>query len=117
MKFTKPTALALATLLLLPLAGNAAPPRVLEDAREVRPSMLTLPSLPDGVVAIQGCTSCKRISLNLSRTARFYVGKTEVTYTDLQRHLRSYPESAVVVVSPLGQNVVTRIQASDAYAQ
>jgi hypothetical protein len=117
MKSTKLTSLTLAALLLLPLTGSAAPPRVLEDAREVRSSMLTLPSLPDGVVAIQGYTSYKRVSLNLLRTARFYVGKTEVTYTDLQRHLRSYPESAVTVVSPLGQNVVTRIQASGAYAQ
>ena len=117
MKATKFTALTVAALLLLPLAVNAAPPRVLEDGREVSPSMLTLPSLPDGEVAIQGCSACKRLTFQMARTARFYVGHTEVSYADLKLHLRSYPQSAVTVVSPRGQNIVTRIQASDAVAK
>jgi len=117
MKATKLTALTLAALVLLPLAGNAAPPRVLEDGREVSPSMLTLPSLADGDLAIQGCGSCKRLTFKLARNARFYVGRAEVTYADLQRYLRAHPDNAVTVVSPLGQNIVTRIQASGAVAK
>jgi hypothetical protein len=115
MKASILTALLLAAL--LPLAASAAPPRVLEDGREVAPSMLTLPSTPDGIVAIQGCSACKRFSLRIARNAQFFVGRTEVTFADLQRYLRSYPETSVLVVSPIGQTIVTRIRASDAGAR
>jgi hypothetical protein len=115
---TKLISLVLASLLLLPLSGNAASNRskVLEDGREVTPAMLTLPTLADGVLAIQGCSSCKRISLQFSRATRFYVGKTEVGYPDLQRHLRAHPNLSVLVVSPKGQKIVTRIVAAEAIA-
>ena len=116
MKATNFAVLTLAVM-LLPLTGNAAPPRVLEDGREVTPAMLTLPSIPDGEVAIQGCGACKRLTFKMARNARFYVGPTEVTYADLQIYLRSHPEKAVTVVSPLGKNIVTRIQASGAFAK
>jgi hypothetical protein len=108
---------AAAALLLASFSASAATPRVLEDAREVRPAMLTLPPTADGTLAIQGCSTCKRLSLRIARTARFYVGRTEVTFADLQRQLRSRPNSSVLVVSPIGENIVTRIQASDAPAR
>jgi hypothetical protein len=113
---TKLIALVLTSLLLLPLSGNAdnARSKVLEDGREVIPSMLTLPTLADGLLAIQGCSSCKRIPLQLARETRFYVGKTEVNYADLQRHLRAHPNVSVLVVSPRGQKIVTRIVADQA---
>lgn len=115
---TKLTTLVIASLLLLSVGNYSAAngSKVLEDGREVTPAMLTLPTLADGRLAIQGCSSCKRISLQFARAARFYVGKTEVTYPDLQRHLRAHPEVSVVVVSPKGQNIVTRIVASEAIA-
>jgi hypothetical protein len=106
--------LALSLLLALPLGSLAREPRVLEDAREVTPAMLTLPSTLDGTVAIQGCGSCKRLTFSMARTVRFFVGRTEVTLADLQRQLRSNPDGAVLVVSPIGQNIITRISASDA---
>lgn len=109
--------IVIAMLSLAPLSSNAAPPRVLEDAREVSPAMLTLPSALGGTVAIQGCSTCKRITLTLANTARFYIGRTEVNFVDLQRQLRQNPNGAVLVVSPKGQNIVTRIKASDASAQ
>jgi hypothetical protein len=108
---------AVAALLLASLSANAAAPRVLEDAREVRPAMLTLPSTADGTLAIQGCSTCKRLSLRLARTARFYVGRTEVSFAELGRQLRARPNASVLIVSPIGQNIVTRIQASDAPAR
>ena len=106
-----------AALLLASFSATAASPRVLEDGREVTPEMLTLPSTADGTLAIQGCSTCKRESLRIARTARFYVGRTEVTFAELGRHLRSRPNSSVLVVSPIGQNIVTRIKASDAPAR
>lgn len=103
-----------AALLLAPLVANAEPPRVLEDAREVLPAMLTLPSLADGVVSIQGCSTCKRTNFTLARDARFFVGQTEVTLRDLQTQLRRDPNASVLVVSPRGQTIVTRIKTTPA---
>src|SRR5262245_24887839 len=109
---------AAAALLLASLSVSAATkPRVLEDAREVKPSMLTLPLTADGPLSIQGCSTCKRLSLRLAPNARFFVGRTEVTFQDLQRQLRNRPNASVLVVSPIGQNIVTRISASDAPAR
>lgn len=104
--------------LLLPVGGHAASDRtrVLEDGREVTPAMLTLPSRADGVLAIQGCPTCKRISLQVGPATRYFIGKTEVNYVDLQRHLRAHPKGSVLVVSPRKQNSVTRIVAAEAIA-
>lgn len=108
----KNTILITAALLLMSAIPAHARPQhaVLEDGRELNASMITLPS--DGTVAIQGCTDCKRLSFTLSRTAQFFIGKQEVTLADLKRHLRDNPKSAVLVVSPINQPVVTRISAS-----
>ncbi|HTU68402.1 MAG TPA: hypothetical protein VMF52_20835 [Steroidobacteraceae bacterium] len=111
------SSLVVAALLLATGSTQAAPPRVLEDAREVAPSMLTLPSTADGRLSIQGCSTCKRIDLAMARDVRFFVGPTEVTYSDLQRQLRTYPKAAVLVVSPRGQLVVTRIKMAAAVTQ
>lgn len=103
-----------ATLLLMSAITAHARPQhaVLEDGRELIASMITLPSASDGTVAIQGCTDCKRLTFTLSRTAQFFVGRQEVTFADLKRHLRDNPKSSVLVVSPINQPVVTRISAS-----
>lgn len=114
MKSNYLAALALTFAMLLPIGAGAAGFRVLEDGREVAASMLTLPSLPDGQLAIQGCGSCKRLTFQIARTARFYVGKQEVSFADLKRHLSTNPNGSVMVVSPIRQNIVTRIQASSA---
>lgn len=104
---------ATAVLLFSTLSAFARPPvAVLEDGREVASAMLTLPSMPDGTVAIQGCGACKRLTFTLSRTAQFFIGKQEVSFTDLKRHLHDHPKASVLVVSPINQPVVTRISAS-----
>jgi len=104
---------ATAVLLLSAFAALARPPHaVLEDGREVTAAMLTLPSALDGTVALQGCGACKRLTLTLSRNVQFFIGKQEVSFADLKRHLRDQPKSSVLVVSPINQNVVSRISAS-----
>ena len=117
MKSNYLAALALTFAMLLPIGSNAGGFRVLEDGREVAASMLTLPSLPDGQLAIQGCGNCKRLTLTIAPTARFYVGATEVSFADLKRHLASNPQASITVVSPIRQNIVSRIKASSASAQ
>jgi hypothetical protein len=104
--------LVLALIVLAPLAAYADGPRVLEDGREVEARMITLPSLADGTLAIQGCANCKRLTFEIAREARFYIGDIEVGFADLSRHLRSNSQVGVLVVSPKNQNVVTRIRAS-----
>jgi len=104
---------AAALVLMSSLIAQARPAHaVIEDGREVTAAMLTLPSAVDGTVAIQGCTACKRVTLTLSRTAQFFIGRQEVTFADLKRHLRDNPNSNVLVVSPINQPVVSRISAS-----
>jgi hypothetical protein len=107
--------IATAVLFLSALTANARPAHaVLEDGREVAAEMLTLPSMVDGTVAIQGCAACKRLTLTISRNAQFFIGKQEVSFADLKRHLHDQPKSSVLVVSPINQKVVTRISASAA---
>jgi hypothetical protein len=109
------TAIIIATALLLTssLTAHARPPRaVIEDGREVSAAMLTLPSALNGPLAIQGCTACTRVNLTLSPTAQFFIGRQEVSFADLKRHLRDNPKSNVLVVSPINQPVVSRISAS-----
>jgi hypothetical protein len=103
---------ATAVLILSALPAFARPPvAVLEDGREVTPAMLMLPSSIDGTVSL-GCPACKQTSLTLSRTAQFFIGKQEVSFADLKRHLKANPKSSVLVVSPINQKVITRISAS-----
>jgi hypothetical protein len=104
----------LALIMALPLGAQAREAKVLEDAREVAPAMLTLPSKLDGGVAIQGCGSCKRLTFQFAREVRFFVARTEVTYGDMQNFLRTHPKNSVLVVSPIGKSIITRISASDA---
>lgn len=115
MKTRNLAVLFVALAALAPLGVNAAG-RVLEDGREVAPNMLTLPSIAGGTVAIQGCGSCKRITLTLAPDAKFFIGRTQVTFDALKRHLRERPNVSVLVVSPKDELVVTRISASDPLA-
>lgn len=117
MKSNDLAALALTFAMLLPIGASAAGFKVLEDGREVAPRMLTLPSLADGQLAIQGCGSCKRLTLKIAPNARFYIGATEVSFADLKRHLANNPNASVTVVSPIRQNIVSRIRASSAPAR
>ena len=107
------TIVATALLLLTSFGAQARPPKaVLEDGREATASMLTMPPANDGVVTILGCSTCKRVTLTLSRTAEFYVGNQEVSFADFKRHLNANPKSNVLVVSPVNQPIVSRIRAS-----
>jgi hypothetical protein len=102
-----------ASLLLASFSAQARPPKaVLEDGREASASMLTLPSANDGSLTIQGCTACKLVTLKLGSAAEFYIGNQEVAFADFKRHVLANPKSNVLIVSPAGQPVVSRIRAS-----
>jgi hypothetical protein len=105
--------LAIAAMLVVALPAAARPLHTItENGLEVVASMLRLPSSVGGTVTIQGCTACKAENLTLGADARFYVGKQEVAYAALKDLLESNPKSAVLVVTPVGKNVITRIKLS-----
>ena len=108
---------AIAAMLLIALPAGARPMNtVTEDGHELVATMLTLPSTASGTLSIQGCTACQRQTMTLSSDTRFYVGKEEVTYATLKELLATYPKSSVLVVTPVGKNVVTRIKLTAAIA-
>jgi hypothetical protein len=102
---------SIAAVLVFALPAAARPLfTVTEDGHEIVASMLTLPSAAGGTLAIQGCTACTRQVMTLSPDARFFVGKNEVTFGELKNLLATYPKSSVLVVTPVGKTVVTRIK-------
>lgn len=108
---------AIAAMLVVALPAGARPMNtVTQDGHELVATMLTLPSSASGTLSIQGCTACERQTMTLSSDARFYVGKQEVTYAMLKELLATYPNSSVLVVTPVGKNVVTRIKLTAAIA-
>jgi hypothetical protein len=108
----------IAAMLVVALPAGAARPihTMTEDSHELVATMLSLPSTASGTLSILGCTACERQTMTLSADARFYVGKQEVTYAMLKELLAAYPKSSVLVVTPVGKNVVTRIKLSAAIA-
>lgn len=109
MKFKFLSALAVMLVVALP-AGARAPVAVLEDGREVEGSFISLPTSLGGLLSIS-CPACLSQRFTLSRDALFYVGEQEVTLADLKAYLVANPAKAVLVVSPRGAAVVTRIKA------
>lgn len=105
--------LILAAMLVVAVPADSRPLNTIkENGHELEASMLSLPSTVGGTLAIQGCTACKRQTMTLSPDARFYVGRGEVSYDALRNFIATYPKSAVLVVTPAGKNVVTRIKLS-----
>jgi hypothetical protein len=103
--------LAIAAMLVVALPSGARPlATITENGHEILASMLTLPSTDSGTLSIQGCTACTRQVMTLSPDARFFVGRHEVTYGELKNVLATYPKSSVLVVTPVGTTVVTRIK-------
>jgi hypothetical protein len=103
------SAIVVMLVVALPAAARA-PIAVLEDGREVDASFITLPTVLGGPLSV-GCPACLSNAYVLSTDARFYVGQQEVTLADLKAYLVANPEKAVLLVSPRGENVVTRIKA------
>jgi len=101
------------TFLLLALAtvATARTPAAFEDAKEVQPSLLTLPSLVGGTLTFQKCRECRYRNFTLSANARFYIDTQEVSYAELKRQVAANPDGTVLVVTSLTENIVTRLVA------
>lgn len=103
--------LAIAAMLVVALPSGARPlATITENGYEIVASMLTLPSADSGTLSIQGCTACTRQVLTLSPNTRFFAGQTEITYAALKDLVEKYPNSSMLVVTPVGTTVVSRIK-------
>jgi hypothetical protein len=109
MKLKFLSALAVMVVVALPVSARA-PTAVLEDGYEVEASSLTLPSFTGGMLSI-GCPSCASQRFTLNSDALFYIGQQPVTFAELKAHIAANPAKAVLVVTPRGGSVVTRIKA------
>ncbi len=103
----------ISTFALLALATVAAArgPEAFEEAREVQPTLLTLPSLAGGTITYQNCSDCRYRTFTLVANARFYIARQEVTYAELKRYVAGHPDATVLVVNSLTENIVTRVVA------
>jgi hypothetical protein len=102
---------SIALLALAALSATARTPGAVEDGKELEPSMLTLPSTIDGTLAVQGCSACKRRTYTMSPDVKFYVAKQEVSFAEFKRYIGAHPEAALLLVTPVNQNIVTRLSA------
>lgn len=103
---------SLATLVLLTaLPASARPTAGNEDGHELDPSMITLPSIGEGTVAVQICSACKRLTYTLNLKTQFFVGKQLVSYGEFKRYVDTHPNALVHLVRPVNESIVTRLSA------
>jgi hypothetical protein len=98
-------------LLALATVATARTPAAFEDAKEVEPSLLSLPSAAGGTLSFQKCSACRYRTYTLSESAHFYIDEREVSYAEFQRHVSANPNGTVLVVTSLTENIVTRLVA------
>ena len=110
MKFALITSIAMLVLAVAP--ASARPPSgAVEDTRELEPRMIALPSNINGTVNVQGCTACVRTSYTMRGDVQFFAANVEVSFVEFKHYLSTHPESAVLLVAALKQNVITRFHA------
>ena len=104
---------AIALLVAIALPASARPPHaVTEDGHEFVASMFTLPSSTGSNFSVLPCTACSRQTFSLKAETQFIIGKSVVTLAEFRSALAEHPRAAVLIVTPVGTNVVTRIKTS-----
>lgn len=105
--------LLITSLLVLFAAGAVAQDtkmRSVEDGHEVNASALRLPSSLSGMLDIKNCNECPNIAIELTAESQLIIGNNTVTLDELRRFLDANPSAPVLVVTPIGKNVVSRIK-------
>lgn len=104
--------LMLSTALWFAVATSAmATPRSLERAMETSTEAVSLPTSLPTSIDVRGCLQCKSMRLEVPATARFFVGKDEVTIKQLHDYALGKRHDMVIFYE-LDQNVVRRIVVS-----
>lgn len=85
-----------------------AAPLSLERAIETRTDMVALPTSVPSSIDARGCLQCVTISLEVPETARFFVGKDEVTLKQLRDYALGKQHDMVIFYEKEA-NIVRRI--------
>jgi hypothetical protein len=102
--------LALAAVLAAALSGPAQAVLIAaEEAVEATTVSLSLPASAQGVIVAKTCPSCALAVLRLTPETRFLVGKTQVTYAQLQKFIATGGTRNMVVLYAPRTHVVTRV--------
>lgn len=105
--------LLVVSLLVLFSAGASAQEskmKGVEDGQEINASAVRLPSAIGGNLTIKNCTECPTFSLQLSADSQLLIGGAVVTLTELRQFLAANPSAPVLVVTPRGKDVVSRVK-------
>ncbi len=80
----------------------------IEQAHEVNASQIRIPSAGIGVLRVETCEDCKKLSLKLTSETRAFVGKQAITIRQF-RNLATANEAAAYVFYKPSTNEVTRL--------
>jgi hypothetical protein len=100
-------ALVAASWLAVVMSAVAAP-RSLERAMETSTEAVVVPKSAPSSIDARGCLQCPAIRMEIPATARFFVGKDEVTLSELSDYAVGKSHDMVIFYE-LNANVVRRI--------
>lgn len=100
-------------LLALGASLNAtAQLKAVELAVETPASTALLPSGPASMLVVTPCTGCKPLSLPASARSRYYIGKEQVTLTELKKQLLNRPSAMLLILYRKDSRELSRVIAS-----
>jgi hypothetical protein len=101
---------ALALIAAIALSGPAHAVLIAaEEAIETSTTATTLPASDNGVIVAKLCPSCALSVLPLTAGTRFLVGKTTVSFVQLQKFVNTTGSHGMVVLYDPRQKTVTRV--------
>jgi hypothetical protein len=80
-----------------------------EEAVETSTAETTLPASDKGIIVAKLCPSCELSVLRLTADTRFVVGKTPVSFVQLQKFVHTTESHSMVVLYDKRQKTVTRV--------
>jgi hypothetical protein len=101
--------LSLVTIAALPIAAKQ--PRA-TDTLEASASMLSMPSVADGILVVKVCQDCEAITLRASATTQYVLGKEQVTLREFSIFARDNGKAFVAVTHDIAGTRVLRLTAS-----
>jgi len=86
------------------------PVHAVEDSHEFDGSMVSLPSGAEGRLVFS-CNGCALLSLSITPTTPYYIGRQEVTLADVRKQILTNPTGCVLIATPRGKTNITRLTA------
>jgi hypothetical protein len=83
-----------------------------EETLEAKASMLVLPSVADGVLVVQICSTCTAMSLQAGASTRYFLDKKSVSLKDLTDYVRLHGNAFAAVNYDEKTHALNRISVS-----